>query len=250
VNGWVSADRVSEVAGLRNIAVVLAGGTGSRVGQPMPKQLILIAGRPILEHSIAAMQRSPVVDEIVVVMAPGHLEPVHEIVARGGYDKVRRVVPGGGTRNDSTAAALAALGPEEANVLVHDAARPLVTEAILAANVAALTDHLAVITAIGSSDTVVEVDHDRLVEILPRPRLRRCQTPQSFRLSTIRTAYAAAARDPHFTATDDATVVLRYLPGVPIAVVPGDPENLKITEPLDVFLAEQLLRRRTGSPVD
>jgi 2-C-methyl-D-erythritol 4-phosphate cytidylyltransferase len=237
------------MAGLRNVAVVLAGGTGTRMGRSVPKQLIPLAGRPILEHSIAAMQRSPVVDEIVVVMTPGHLDLVPEIVARGGYDKVSQVVSGGTTRNDSTAAALAALGPEEANVLVHDAARPLVTEAILAANVTALGDHEAVITAIGSSDTVVEVDLDRnhLVEILPRPRLRRCQTPQSFRLSTLRAGYAAAARDPAFTATDDATVVLRYLPDVPIAVVPGDPENLKITEPLDLFLAEQLLRRRAAS---
>ncbi|HLL62108.1 MAG TPA: 2-C-methyl-D-erythritol 4-phosphate cytidylyltransferase [Propionibacteriaceae bacterium] len=237
------------MAGLRNVAVVLAGGTGTRMGRSVPKQLIPLAGRPILEHSIAAMQRSPVVDEIVVVMTPGHLDLVPEIVARGGYDKVSQVVSGGTTRNDSTAAALAALGPEEANVLVHDAARPLVTEAILAANVTALGDHEAVITAIGSSDTVVEVDLDRnhLVEILPRPRLRRCQTPQSFRLSTLRAGYSAAARDPAFTATDDATVVLRYLPDVPIAVVPGDPENLKITEPLDLFLAEQLLRRRAAS---
>jgi 2-C-methyl-D-erythritol 4-phosphate cytidylyltransferase len=234
------------MAGLRNVAVVLAGGTGTRFGQPVPKQLVPLAGRSILEHSIAAMQRSAVVDEIVVVMAPGHLDPVREIVADGGYTKVSRVVPGGGTRSDSTVAALAALGPEEVNVLVHDAARPLVTEAILVANVAALADHEAVITAIGSSDTVVEVDpdQDRLLEILPRPRLRRCQTPQSFRLSTLRAAYAEAARDPQFTATDDATVVLRYRPGVPIAVVPGDPQNIKITEPLDLFLAEQLLRRR------
>jgi ribitol-5-phosphate 2-dehydrogenase (NADP+) / D-ribitol-5-phosphate cytidylyltransferase len=234
------------MAGLRSIAVVLAGGTGTRFGQPIPKQLIPLAGRPILEHSIAAMHRSPVVDEIVVVMAAGHLDRVVELVERGGYDKVSQVVPGGASRNDSTAAALAALGPEEVNVLVHDAARPLVTEAILAANVAALADHQAVITAIGSSDTVVEVDpdRDRLVQILPRSLLRRCQTPQSFRLSTIRAGYTEAARDPHFTATDDATVVLRYLPAVPIAVVPGDPENLKITEPLDLYLAEQLLRRR------
>lgn len=234
------------MAGLRNVAVVLAGGTGTRMGRSLPKQLIPLAGRPILEHSIAAMQRSPVVDEIVVVMTPGHLDLVPEIVTRGGYAKVSQVVAGGTTRNDSTAAALAALGPEEVNVLVHDAARPLVTEAILAANVAALADHEAVITAIGSSDTVVEVDpeRDHLVEILPRSRLRRCQTPQSFRLSTLRAGYAAAAGDPHFTATDDATVVLRYLPGVPIAVVPGDAENLKVTEPLDLFLADQLLRRR------
>ena len=237
------------MAGLRNVAVVLAGGTGTRFGRPIPKQLVPLAGRSILEHSIAAMQRSAVVDEIIVVMAPGHIDPARAIVAGGRYDKVSRILVGGGTRNDSTVAALAALGEDEVNVLIHDAARPLVTEAILAANVAALADHEAVITAIGSSDTVVEVDpdQDRLLQILPRPRLRRCQTPQSFRLSTLRAAYAEAVRDPQFTATDDATVVLRYRPGVPIAVVPGDPENLKITEPLDLYLAEQLLARRADA---
>src|SRR5918998_6282587 len=174
------------MAGLRNVAVVLAGGTGTRFGRPVPKQLVSLAGRSILEHSIAAMQRSAVVDEIVVVMAPGHLDPAREIVAGGRYDKVSRFIVGGGTRNDSTAAALVALGDDEVNVLIHDAARPLVTEAILAANVAALADHEAVITAVGSTDTVVEIDpaQDRLVQILPRPLLRRCQTPQSFRLST------------------------------------------------------------------
>lgn len=234
------------MAGLRNVAVVLAGGAGTRVGGPVPKQLIPIAGKPVIEHAIAAMQRSPVIDRIVVVTTVGHLDLVRDLVARGGYDKVSDVVPGGLTRNDSTAAALAVLGDDEANVLLHDAARPLVTEAILAANVAALADHEAVITAISSADTVVEVDpvRQQLVEILPRHLLRRGQTPQSFRLSTIRAAYAEAARDPAFTATDDATVVLRYCPGLPIAVVPGDEQNLKITEPIDVYLAEQLLRRR------
>lgn len=235
---------------MRNVAVVLAGGTGTRIGLPVPKQLIPIAGRPILEHSIAAMQRSAVIDDIVVVMTPGHLEPVRELVARGGYDKVRAVVPGGVTRSDSTVAALAVLGEAEANVLLHDAARPLVTADIVAANVAALVDHDAVTTAIPSADTVVQVDPvgGQMVETLSRPLLRRLQTPQSFRLSTIRAAYAHAVVDPTFTVTDDATVVLRYLPGVAIAVVPGDAENLKITEPLDLFLAEQLLRRRADPP--
>ena len=234
------------MAGLRNVAVVLAGGTGTRVGDAVPKQLLALAGRPVIEHSIAVLQRCPAVDEIVVVMAAGHLDAVRELVAAGGYDKVARIVPGGGTRSDSTVAALAALGAAEVNVLVHDAARPLVTEQVVAAHVAALAGHEAVTTAIPSTDTVIAVDPagTRMVETLARPRLRRLQTPQSFRLSTLRAAYAAAALDPAFTATDDATVVLRYLPGVPIAVVPGAEENLKITQPVDLDLAEELLRRR------
>ena len=229
---------------LRNVAVVLAGGTGTRVGLSIPKQLIKIAGRPIIEHTIAAMQASPVVDEIVVMMAPGHLDEVRAIVRGGEYDKVSQVLEGAGTRNDTTAAALAALGEEECNVLLHDAVRPLVSQTIIAANVAALASHRAVDTAIPSADTVIRVSADaaRMTDVLPRHLLRRGQTPQSFRLSTIRAAYAKAAEDPDFTATDDCTVVLRYLPEVEIAVVPGHERNMKVTEPIDIYIADKLFQ--------
>jgi 2-C-methyl-D-erythritol 4-phosphate cytidylyltransferase len=232
------------VTPLRNVAVVLAGGTGTRVGLSIPKQLIVIAGKPIIEHAIAALQLSPLVDEIVVLMASGYLDEVRSIVGSGGYDKVSQILPGAGTRNASTVAALAALGEQDCNVLLHDAARPLVSQAIIAANAEALRHFEAVTTAIPSADTVIEVSADlqTMADVLPRHLLRRVQTPQSFRLSTIRAAYARAAQDPDFTATDDATVVLRYLPDVAIAVVPGDERNLKVTGPVDVYLADKLLQ--------
>ena len=110
---------------LRNVAVVLAGGTGTRVGLSIPKQLIKIAGKPIIEHTIAAMQESPLVDEILVMMAPGYLDDIRAIVKKGDYDKVTHILEGAGTRNDTTAAALDALGEDECNVLLHDAVRPL-----------------------------------------------------------------------------------------------------------------------------
>jgi ribitol-5-phosphate 2-dehydrogenase (NADP+) / D-ribitol-5-phosphate cytidylyltransferase len=229
---------------LRNVAVVLAGGTGTRVGLSIPKQLIKIAGKPIIEHTIMAMQVSPVVDEIMVMMAPGYLDEVRAIVRSGGYDKVTQILEGAGTRNDTTATALAALGEEECNVLLHDAVRPLVSQTIIAANVKALETYEAVDTAIPSADTVIEVDpdHGSIADVLPRHLLRRGQTPQSFRLSTIRAAYAKAVQDPNFTATDDCTVVLRYLPEVPIAVVPGHERNMKVTEPIDVYIADKLFQ--------
>jgi len=229
---------------LRNVAVVLAGGTGTRVGLSIPKQLIKIAGKPIIEHTIAAMQASPLVDEIVVMMAPGYLDDIRAIVKKGDYAKVSQILEGAGTRNDTTAAALAALGDEECNVLLHDAVRPLVSQTIIAANVEALQTHEAVDTAIPSADTVIEVEPDReaIADVLPRHLLRRGQTPQSFRLSTIRAAYAQAATDPNFTATDDCTVVLRYLPDVPIAVVAGHERNMKVTEPIDVYIADKLFQ--------
>ena len=198
---------------LRNVAVILAGGTGSRVGLSIPKQLIKIAGKPIIEHTIIALSRSPLIDEIVIMMTPGHLDPIRTIVHNGGYRKVTQILEGAGTRNDTTQAALAALGDAECNVILHDAVRPLVSQTIIEANVRALQDYAAVDTAIPSADTIIQVDGElsagrRLGEdqpvisdVLPRPLLRRGQTPQSFRLSVIRKAYEFAALDPDFTAT-------------------------------------------------
>ena len=211
---------------LRNVAVVLAGGTGTRVGLSIPKQLIKIAGKTIIEHTIAAFQASPLVDEIVILMAPGHLDPVRAIVQNGGYGKVTQIVEGGETRNESTSRALEALGTEECNVLFHDAVRPLVSQTIIGDVVAALATHEAVDTAIPSADTSCRCttpadETDTISDVLPRHLLRRGQTPQAFRLSVIRKAYDLAWQDPDFTATDDCTVVLRYLPEVPIAVVAG-----------------------------
>ena len=100
--------------------------------------------------------------------------------------------------------------------------------------------------AVPSSDTVVVVDGDVIVATPDRATLRRQQTPQGFRLGTIRAAYARARADPAFTATDDCGVVLRYLPGVPIHVVPGSEDNIKITHPADLAVAEQLLKLRQG----
>ena len=229
---------------LRNVAVILAGGTGTRIGLDIPKQLIKIAGKPIIEHAIAAMHQSPLVDEIVVMMAPGYLDEVRAIVKQRDYVKVTQILEGAETRNETTAAALAALGDEECNVLLHDAVRPLVSQTIIAANVEALQTHKAVDTVIPSADTIIQVQQGQnsIADVLPRHLLRRGQTPQSFRLSTIRAAYAKAAQDPNFTATDDCTVVLRYLPEVPIAVVAGHERNMKVTEPIDVYIADKLFQ--------
>jgi 2-C-methyl-D-erythritol 4-phosphate cytidylyltransferase len=229
---------------MRNVAVVLAGGTGTRVGLSIPKQLIKIAGKPIIEHTISVMQASPLIDEIVVMMTPGHLDPVHAIVRNGGYDKVTQVLEGADTRNATTQRALAALGDEECNVLLHDAVRPLVSQTIIEDVVAALQQYEAVDTVIPSADTIVQVhdDSETIAEVLPRHLLRRGQTPQAFRLSVIREAYAEADKDPNFVATDDCTVVLRYLPTVPITVVDGHERNMKVTEPIDVYIADKLFQ--------
>ena len=228
---------------LRTVAVVLAGGVGSRVGLSIPKQLIKIAGRPIIEHTIETLDASPLVDEVIVMMAPGHLDPVQTLVDKGGYAKVTKVLPGADTRNGTTERALAAIGDEECNVLFHDAVRPLLSHRIIEECVAALGRYEAVDTAIPSADTIIEVDEREVIrDVPPRAMLRRGQTPQGFRRSVIARAYQLAGQDPDFTATDDCTVVLRYLPEVPIYVVAGDERNMKVTEPIDVYLADKLFQ--------
>ncbi|MBM9461933.1 2-C-methyl-D-erythritol 4-phosphate cytidylyltransferase [Aeromicrobium sp. YIM 150415] len=236
---------------LRTVAVILAGGTGTRFGRPIPKQLIELAGRPIIEHSIAAFHAAPQIDEIVVLMAPGHLDDVRELVEASGYDKVTRILEGGSSRSETTSIALGELGDEDCRVLFHDAARPLVTQEIIAAVTEALERFDAVTAAIPSSDTVFEVeesDETTLISgVLARPRLRRCQTPQGFRRSVLSRAYERAWKDTGFVATDDCSVVVTYTPEVPVAVVPGDERNLKVTGPDDLHIAEGLIEMSARS---
>ena len=228
--------------GLRTVAVVLAGGTGTRVGLQIPKQLLKIAGKPIMEHAIAVFEDSAEIDEIVVLMTPGFVPEARAIVDRAGFRKVSQVLEGGQTRNETTRRALDALGPAECNVLFHDAVRPLLDQRIISDCVAALRGCAAVDVVIPSADTIVVVEDGRVVDVPQRARLRRGQTPQGFRLSTIRRAYERAARDPAFAATDDVSVVLRYCPEVPITVVAGAEHNVKVTDPVDVFLVDKLFQ--------
>ncbi|MDP4506691.1 IspD/TarI family cytidylyltransferase [Nonomuraea turcica] len=240
----------------RSVGVLLAGGVGQRVGLATPKQLAEIAGKTIIEHSIAVFEDAPEIDEIVVLMTPGYTDRVREIVDKGGYRKVTKIVEGGASRTESTWRALQALGRQECNVLLHDAVRPLVEPRIIAECVKALRTHRAVDVAIPSSDTVLVAvpgpDGEVIGEVLDRSRLRRSQTPQCFKLSVIRQAYERALADPDFgsrPATDDCGVVLRYLPEVPIHVVPGSEHNIKITHPADLRIAELLLRLAAERPM-
>ena len=229
---------------MRTVAVVLAGGSGERFGTPVPKQLLLLAGRPMIEHSVAAFERAPGVDRILVVMAAGHADEVSALLEAGGYGKLSKVIDGGPTRTESARRAIAELGEDECDVLFHDAARPLVSQQIIAAAVAALADHRAVGVAVPSSDTIAVVGDGVMTAIPSRDSLARCQTPQGFRLSVIRRAYQLADADPQFgelPATDDCGIVLRYLPELGVHVVPGSERNIKITYPRDLRIAEALL---------
>jgi 2-C-methyl-D-erythritol 4-phosphate cytidylyltransferase len=259
---------------MRMVAVVLGGGVGQRLGAGMPKQLLTLGGRTLVEHCVTAFEAAPGVDEIVVVMAHGYTEPVEKMLAAGGFGKVSAVIEGGASRPESVRAALAAIaasaggagagggsggagggragldGLGDCGVLLHDAARPLVDQRIIADCVAALDEHEAAGVAVPASDTMVVTQDGVMVSMPSREGLLRCQTPQCFRLPVIALAHERAAADPGFSPTDDCGVVLRYLPEVPVHVVPGSERNIKVTYPQDLAVAEALLgtELKTGPP--
>jgi 2-C-methyl-D-erythritol 4-phosphate cytidylyltransferase len=224
------------------VAVVLGGGAGNRFGAAMPKQLLTLGGKTLIEHCVTAFRLAPGVDEVLLVMPPAYAGEAAELVG----DQVTTVITGGVTRSDSVRNALAHVAAREAAettaVLLHDAARPLVTQRIIADCVAALRTHDAIGTAVPTSDTIVIAQDGVMSHVPPRETLHRCQTPQGFRLSVIAEAHKLAANDPGFTPTDDCGVVLRYLPGVPVHIVTGSERNIKITYPGDLAVAEVLLR--------
>ena len=233
---------------MRMVAVVLGGGIGQRVGAALPKQLLRLGGRTLVEHCVAAFEQAPGVDEILVVMAAGYVEQVRDMLAAGRFAKVSGVIAGGVARSDSTRVALAAIGGgNECGVLLHDAARPLVDQRIIADCVAALAEHEAAGVAVPASDTMVITTNGVMHTMPRRETLWRCQTPQCFRLPVIVRAHELAAADPDFVPTDDCGVVLRYLPGVAVHIVPGSERNLKITYPQDLAVAEALLAEGAAS---
>ncbi|MCK6081514.1 bifunctional cytidylyltransferase/SDR family oxidoreductase [Microbacterium sp. EYE_5] len=232
----------------RTVAVVLAGGIGVRVGLGIPKQLIKIAGKAIVEHTLEALEASGQIDEIVIMMNAAAIGELDHLVESGRFAKLSRILPGGETRNDTTRLAIDALDGDDTRVLFHDAVRPFIDDRIIEDCVRALDDYEAVDTAIPSADTIIQVDADRRITGIPdRSLLRRGQTPQAFRLGTIRRAYEIAATDPDFRATDDCGVVFTYLPEVPIYVVDGTAENMKVTEPIDVHIADKLFQLQSAS---
>lgn len=230
---------------MKNVAIILAGGSGTRVGGNLPKQFLQVAGKTVMEHCIEAFERSADIDEIAIVSRADFVKDVQELVARNQYTKVKHVLQGGKERYHSSLAALAAYPDEDCNLLFHDCVRPLVSQRIIHECVVALREFEAVDVAVPTTDTIIQLDGNGCIaQIPPRAMLRNVQTPQGFRRGTIRRAFDLALQDPAFLPTDDCSVIHRYLPEVQIHVVEGDADNFKITYKSDLERAETLLGGR------
>jgi 2-C-methyl-D-erythritol 4-phosphate cytidylyltransferase len=207
-------------------SIVVAGGAGRRFGRL--KQFSVLGGRPVLAWAVEACRTHS--DGVVLVLPEASTPDPH------GADAV---VAGGATRADSVRRGLAAVPDDAQVIVVHDAARPLASPALFAAVLAAVTDGGAdgAVPGVPPSDTIKAVDESgRVIDTLDRTRLVAVQTPQAFRAAVLRQAHAGAASPG---ATDDAMLVEAL--GGSVQVVPGEPGNLKITDPEDLQVAERLL---------
>ena len=225
-----------------NIAVVLAGGVGARAGGAVPKQLLPLAdGRTVLEHSVDAFEHADCIDEVCVVMHPDYIATVEEMIAKNSWQKVKHVISGGKERWESSVNAirlyqgqLSGVEMAESNILLHDAARPFVSEKIISDVCRALVDHEAVVVAVPSTDTVYEMQDGCVARIPNRSTIMRAQTPQAFRLGLIARAYEIALNSGNMQVTDDCGVVFNYMTNQPIHIVAGEEQNKKITFKEDI----------------
>jgi 2-C-methyl-D-erythritol 4-phosphate cytidylyltransferase len=234
---------------LQNFVAILAAGKGSRMELSQPKQFEMLNGKTILEHSVDTFEKHPLIKGIFVVVHNDFVEKTKQLLNIKKRSKVKKIVVGGEERTDSSYAAISAIekfcydqqninNPQLAvNILIHDAARPYVSEDIITRTIEALQDYHAVSVAIPATDTIYVCDNEAKIQSSPkRERVYLAQTPQAARLPIFKQVFELARENEEHIATDDANVILNYLPDVKIHIVLGDIANKKITFKEDLQL--------------
>jgi ribitol-5-phosphate 2-dehydrogenase (NADP+) / D-ribitol-5-phosphate cytidylyltransferase len=233
---------------MKTIAVILSGGQGSRFGTSVPKQYTKLAGKMVIEHTLSIFQSHPLIDEVCIVAHKDYIKLIEKSVLHNLYSKVMKILIGGDERYESSLVAIQAYNQkysDDTKILFHDSVRPFVDHDTISRCITALDQYDAVDVAIGCSDTIIEVDRNVIIDIPNRNRLRSGQTPQAFKLSTIKSAYDLALVDPNFKTTDDCGVIKKYLPSKPIFVVEGSNTNIKITYKEDIYIADRLFQLKS-----
>ncbi|MCQ2800505.1 MAG: 2-C-methyl-D-erythritol 4-phosphate cytidylyltransferase [Bacilli bacterium] len=226
-----------------NIALVLAAGSGTRMNANQPKQFIVVNGKPLFIYSVEKFQNNQNVDAIVIATNKENITKVEELVK--GYNKVKSVIAGGKTRQQSVYNGIQEIAKlitsEKDLILIHDSARPLVSDAIIDENIALGKRYGAVDTVVQASDTIINSKNKETInETLNRSELYQAQTPQTFEYGIIRKAHKRALLDNIPNVTDDCKLVMNF--GVEVHFAKGDKFNFKVTTPEDLELFKALLK--------
>lgn len=232
-----------------NAALIFAGGAGTRMNTATkPKQFLELNGKPIIIHTIDNFEYHPLIDAIVVVCLESWLPYMRELLERYRVKKVRWVVPGGETGQQSIRNGLEALRadesvPEEALVLIHDGVRPLINEDIISRNIACAQRYGNAITVTPAIETIINVTPaDEVADILDRSKCRMARAPQTFRLWEILDAHKRAEAEGNCNMIDSAMLMSHY--GTPLHIVEGPVENIKITTPSDFYIFRAIYEAR------
>ena len=229
---------------LTNYGIILASGSGTRYSSDIPKQFVKIAGKTVLEHTIDIFEKNERIDNIILVITPEYRHFAEEIILKNKFKKIIKILNGGNTRKESSYIGISSIVEKEANVIIHDCARPFLSQWIINDCLDALKIYSAVDVAIPSADTIIQVDSDIISKIPNRKVLMRGQTPQCFKLSLLKRAHELSKNDENFT--DDCGLIIKYNLEK-VYVVQGDNENIKITYPSDVYLADRLFQIKSTS---
>ena len=223
-----------------NIAIIAAAGAGTRMASDRPKQFLLLAGTPVIIHTLKVFEQCESINEVILVLPAAESAGFLSLAGKFGLRKLARVVPGGATRADSVKRGLMAIRAATAEIVaVHDGVRPFVTVEEIGATVAAAHSDGAAILVAPVTDTIKQVNGRRVVQTLDRGGLRRALTPQCFRYDVLWQAYQAAdVTDPSLT---DESVLVEKL-GIPVSVVEGSSRNIKVTTAEDLVIAKAILR--------
>lgn len=235
---------------MKNAAIVLAGGSGRRMHSNVKKQYLLIGDKPVLYYSLEAFQSSSLIDEIILVCSYEDIEQCREeIVVRYGFTKVKKIVAGGKERHDSVFEGLKAL-EDCTYVMIHDGARPFIDEEMLERIWSQLPSVRACTVGMPVKDTIKLSDTLGFVEkTLPRERLWNIQTPQAFAYDLIRRAHELRAEGLLEAQITDDAMLIEYTEQIPVKLIEGSYENIKITTPEDLLYAELIWRQRREKTV-
>ena len=220
--------------------ILVAAGSGTRLKASKPKALVLLNGQPLIWYSLKAFERSKLVSSVIVVAHPDHLASFRKVVDKASFKKVCAITPGGETRSDSVACGLCCVDKNTEVVMVHDAARPLITQKMIMDSLAVMGAQQAAIVAVPVKATIKKADPKNLfvTETLLRETLWEVQTPQTFRRNILDQAHQKKlCCDP----TDDAMLVEKM--GVKVKVVAGDYKNIKVTTAEDLALAKLFMAK-------